>query len=589
MSIKLDYCKLVIVVVVATSYKNSFAQSMIIALGREGKSTPVSVVHPLHIANRKDGSMLKEDYKDDIYSQKVEVQYISPFTKEGRSFVLSGLQNIKVDRLVLGFELSEINILGYSDGARVSSIEELGIDPVDLDITNVSNTLMGDSEKRWVDWRKEKMKTLLVELAQTYKKSNPNGKVMILGKVDYYGQQEFNDLRSLQDWLTWAQSGAVDGVFLEGKWLSRYGDADRFADYARRWNELMKPAGHPVMLVPVSGGSSAVPQSNYARDWQILKAKVPTLVQMGLLVEDEKDQKQAELFLSGQPIPVATQVPATGALMPEFLFPDGTGKTVGPQNWVNQNAVEMLLLPSGFKTQSLLQTLEAKTTALKARNAEAVVVAPARLDFPTTLPVLFDSGRELLDLAGKTPILVRIDKAGFVRDWKPIIDAATLSQALEPKLEIPAISVGQPAPDFVMQDTNGQTRHLAELKGKKNLLLTFFPKCFTGGCQNHLTSINTRLEDFDKADTEVWAVSVDPADVQRDFAAMWKFRFPLVPDVGRNLSLLYGAAQNTEQLSERMSVVIDKNGIVRLIDNQVIVGTHGSDILKKMDELKLGK
>ena len=408
-----------------------------------------------------------------------------------------------------------------------------------------------------------------------------------MGRVDYYNQQEFNDLRSGQDWLAWAQTGVVDGVFLEGKWLSRYSDADRFADYARRWDELMKPAGHPVALIPVSGGSGAVPESNYARDWQILKAKVPSLVQMGLKVDDERDRKEADLFLAGKPIPVAAGVPPLGALMPEFLFPNGTGQTLGPQNWVNQSAVEMLLLPSSFKTQGLIKALESQAIALKARGIEAVVVAPTRLDTPTALPVLRDGGRELLDLV-KSPTLVQIDRAGFVRGWTALANAKALSGALETKLETPPVTVGQEAPDFTLTDMNGKTRSLAELRGKKNLLLTFFPKCFTGGCQNHLTSINTRLENYQKADTEVWAVSVDAADVQRDFAAMWKFGFPLLPDVGRNLSLLYGAAQNTDQLSDRMSVLIDKGGIVRLIDKGVVVGTHGSDILKKMDALKLG-
>ena len=58
-----------------------------------------------------------------------------------------------------------------------------------------------------------------------------------------------------------------------------------------------------------------------------------------------------------------------------------------------------------------------------------------------------------------------------------------------------------------------------------------------------------------------------------------------MPDTGRNLSLLYGAALNPEMLASRMTVLIDKNGIVRLIDKRVIPRTHGPNILMQMRAL----
>ena len=277
--------------------------------------------------------------------------------------------------------------------------------------------------------------------------------------------------------------------------------------------------------------------------------------------------------------------PAVAQVMPPFSFPDENGKLQGPQQWAGRQSVNVLLLPAQKDSEELVKTL----TADKQEAMLPFVVAQNKPNFAASVPVVMDEGRELLNLVGDQPMLAQIDKAGWVRSYVPVADGNALTQALEQKIEVPAVAVGQSAPDFTLTDMDGVTRTLSELKGKKNLLLTFFPKCFTGGCQNHLTSIQNRLDDFKAADTEVWAVSIDSADVQRDFAAMWKFGFPLLPDVGRNLSLLYGAAQNTEQLSDRMSVFIDKAGVVRFIDKSVVVGSHGSDVLKKMDELKLGK
>ncbi|MDQ3812695.1 MAG: redoxin domain-containing protein [Armatimonadota bacterium] len=88
------------------------------------------------------------------------------------------------------------------------------------------------------------------------------------------------------------------------------------------------------------------------------------------------------------------------------------------------------------------------------------------------------------------------------------------------------------------------------------------------------------------------AVSVDPAEGEKGqiaFAKHLGVDFPLLPDTGRHLSILYQAAQNTNQVSSRMSVLIDKNGIVRWIDKQINTGTHGSDILAKMREFGLAK
>jgi peroxiredoxin len=149
-----------------------------------------------------------------------------------------------------------------------------------------------------------------------------------------------------------------------------------------------------------------------------------------------------------------------------------------------------------------------------------------------------------------------------------------------------------PAPDFLVSDMNGKAWKLSVLKGQKNLLLTFFPKCFTGGCANHLSSLRDHQDEFNAADTQILAVSVDPAEGEKGqiaFAKQWNLTFPLIPDTDRKLSLLYGAVQTPTDLDSRMSVFIDKHGIVRFIDRDVNVMTHGADVLNTIRELGLGK
>ncbi len=153
---------------------------------------------------------------------------------------------------------------------------------------------------------------------------------------------------------------------------------------------------------------------------------------------------------------------------------------------------------------------------------------------------------------------------------------------------LPTVKVGQKAPDFTATDMNGKNWNLAGLKGK-NVLLTFFPKCFTGGCANHLSSLRDHQKDFDTANTQILAISVDAADGekgQRAFAKQWGFTFPLIPDTSRQLGKQFGAIQNDDELAARMSILIDKAGIVRWIDTDVQVKTHGADVLSKINQLR---
>jgi len=87
-------------------------------------------------------------------------------------------------------------------------------------------------------------------------------------------------------------------------------------------------------------------------------------------------------------------------------------------------------------------------------------------------------------------------------------------------------------------------------------------------------------------------VSIDPAEGDKGqlaFAKQWGFQFPLIPDTDRKLSLLYGAVEQPTDVDRRMSVLIDKQGIVRWIDTDVRVSTHGTDMLAKIHKLGLDR
>ena len=193
--------------------------------------------------------------------------------------------------------------------------------------------------------------------------------------------------------------------------------------------------------------------------------------------------------------------------------------------------------------------------------------------------------------------VVAVDYAGWMRHREEVkaTDAATTEAAIKRAVaSLPlrdngpfGIEVGQAAPNFVMRDANGILRRMADLRGKKQLLLTFFPRCFTFHCGQQLASLRDNYKDLQAADLEVWGVSTDVAEGekgQRAYGEYLKLPFPLLPDEGRNLSLLLGAVQSPTQMATRMSILIDKEGIVRDIDKQINPKTHGTDVLKRLKQ-----
>lgn len=172
----------------------------------------------------------------------------------------------------------------------------------------------------------------------------------------------------------------------------------------------------------------------------------------------------------------------------------------------------------------------------------------------------------------------------------PILRAAETSQAASAAIaddRVPRLVVGQTAPPIDALDAGSKQRRLSGLRGKRALLLTFFPKCFTGNCTNQVISLRDSYDDLQKLGVEVWAVSTDSADGphgQRAFADEYKLPFALLPDTDRKICMVYGAVQSKEQMAARMSVFIDKDGKVTWIDKQINPRTHGADVLARIKE-----
>ncbi len=167
---------------------------------------------------------------------------------------------------------------------------------------------------------------------------------------------------------------------------------------------------------------------------------------------------------------------------------------------------------------------------------------------------------------------------------------ASVGAAPAPELKTLELKVGDAAPDFALVDAQGVLRKLSDLKGKRALLLTFFPRCFSGGCVGQLASLQRELPSFKRRNIEVWAISTDAIEGSNGLKAFSKslgLSFPLLSDESRRVCELFGAAASPEDLARRQSVFIDRSGTVRLLDREVHVESHGRDVLARLQEQKL--
>ena len=300
-----------------------------------------------------------------------------------------------------------------------------------------------------------------------------------------------------------------------------------------------------------------------------------------------------------------------GDVAPSWTLPNQANKLWSSRELAGQKAMALLIvdefLPNAphTTTQTGLERVFAVIDSarrveekLRDQNVQVIVAVPAASPLmlfpPVEFPVLFDVKGDLVRAFGVSLgglRLAEIDRAGFLRADEPIPFPAEAGPMMARFADpTPVLALGKAAPDFSFADMNGQVRRLSDLRGQKNLLLTFFPKCFTGGCANHLSSLRDERANFDAANTAIWAVSVDAADGPRGqiaFADRLGVSFPMLPDVGRNICLLYGTVADPRQMSDRISVIIDKDGIVRLVDREVHIATHGQDVLLRLRELGL--
>jgi mycoredoxin-dependent peroxiredoxin len=130
------------------------------------------------------------------------------------------------------------------------------------------------------------------------------------------------------------------------------------------------------------------------------------------------------------------------------------------------------------------------------------------------------------------------------------------------------IEVGSQAPDFVLKDQNNQPVRLSDHRGRKVVLLIFYPLAFTRVCRGELCEIQENLNAYVSDDVQVLTVSVDSVFSHKVWADREGYDFPLLSDFWPHggVAQAYGVFNEAAGTAYRGTFVIDRDGVVRFAE-----------------------
>ena len=153
--------------------------------------------------------------------------------------------------------------------------------------------------------------------------------------------------------------------------------------------------------------------------------------------------------------------------------------------------------------------------------------------------------------------------------------------------------VGNMAPAFTLQDQDGKKVSLKDFKGKKNVVLYFYPRAMTPGCTVQACGIRDSKAKLSRAGTVVLGVSPDPVAKLGKFIDKEGLNFTLLSDEDHAITEKYGCwglkkFMGRESMGVlRTTFIIGKDGRLKHIMDKVKTKTHHDDVLALIKELGL--
>ena len=151
-------------------------------------------------------------------------------------------------------------------------------------------------------------------------------------------------------------------------------------------------------------------------------------------------------------------------------------------------------------------------------------------------------------------------------------------------LSVNALEVGDQAPAFSLQATDGKTYTLVQFHDKQAIVIAWYPKAFTSGCTIECKSLAQNGHLLKRLDVTYFMASVDPLEDNKKFAEETEADFPLLSDPSKEVAKAYDVLA-IYGLPKRHTLYIGKDGKILFIDRKINAATSAEDMAAKLEEL----
>lgn len=151
----------------------------------------------------------------------------------------------------------------------------------------------------------------------------------------------------------------------------------------------------------------------------------------------------------------------------------------------------------------------------------------------------------------------------------------------------PNLEVGMKAPQFDLYDQTGTQHSLSNYLGKW-VVMYFYPKDDTPGCTKEACAFRDDIPTLNKLDVRVFGVSVDSTESHAEFANKFDLQFPLLADIGGNVSAEYGSLTKVGPMkfAKRHTFIIDPDGKFAKIYRSVKPASHSDEVIAEIKNLQ---
>lgn len=146
------------------------------------------------------------------------------------------------------------------------------------------------------------------------------------------------------------------------------------------------------------------------------------------------------------------------------------------------------------------------------------------------------------------------------------------------------LQAGDKAPDFKVNDQDGNSISSKDYKGKK-LIVFFYPKASTPGCTAEACNLRDNYSELQKQGYELLGVSADNEKRQKNFKEKYSFPFPLLADENKEVINAFGVWGPKKFMGRefdgihRKTFLINENGIIESVIDKVKTKDHAEQIL----------